>query len=174
LGNLIKSISLKFSLTIQEIKTIFFILVVISLGLTLKYAKIKITENSNEKYNFVFFDSLSKSLENQKLALVEDSKIMEKRVDSDQELSDFSGHKLDSNKKNKFFLKEQSINLNTASKEILTKLPGIGPKTAEKIIELRKNRKGFKSVDELLDVKGIGQSKLRAIKNYLYIENKKS
>jgi len=42
--------------------------------------------------------------------------------------------------------------------------------TAEKIIELRNKRNGFKKIEELLDAKGIGQKKFSAIANYLYIE----
>ena len=67
-------------------------------------------------------------------------------------------------------LKEKSINLNSAGIEELEKLPGIGSKTAEKIIAYREMIEGFKSLDDLLEVKGIGQVKLNKIKKFLYIE----
>jgi competence protein ComEA len=67
-------------------------------------------------------------------------------------------------------LKEKSINLNTADIEELTRLPGIGEKTAEKIIELRTERGNFKKIEELMDVKGIGEVKFNKIKNFLYIK----
>ena len=67
-------------------------------------------------------------------------------------------------------LTEKSINLNTANANELTRLPGIGEKTAEKIIELRTERGKFKKLEELLDVKGIGEVKFNKIKNFLYIE----
>jgi len=172
LKKIINYISLKLNLTVQEIKTIIFVLSIIGLGLIIRYTNIKFPENRTEKSSFYFYDSLSKAIANKNLTLSEQDKIIEKRVDSDQELLDFSVNKLDIDKKNKFSLKENSINLNTVSKDILIKLPGIGPKTAEKIIGLRKSKNSYKKIDELLEVKGIGPVKLKAIKKYLYIENK--
>ena len=66
-------------------------------------------------------------------------------------------------------LAEKSININTAGINELVKLPGIGEKTAEKIIELRNQRGKFKRLEELMDVKGIGEVKFNKIKKFLYI-----
>jgi len=49
-----------------------------------------------------------------------------------------------------------SIDINNASKKELTSLKGVGEKKAEAIIEYRKSH-CFKSVDELINVKGIGK-----------------
>ena len=65
---------------------------------------------------------------------------------------------------------EKSINVNTADVNELTRLPGIGEKTAEKIIELRTQRGKFKSLNELMDVKGIGEVKFNKIQKFLYIK----
>ena len=67
-------------------------------------------------------------------------------------------------------LKEQSININSASLNELTMLPGIGDKTAEKIIELRTERGEFRRLEDLMDVKGIGEVKFNKIKKFLYIK----
>ena len=49
------------------------------------------------------------------------------------------------------------INLNTATIEELTTLPKIGPITAERIIRFREDFGNFKNIDELKNIKGIGQ-----------------
>jgi competence protein ComEA len=64
------------------------------------------------------------------------------------------------------------VNLNTASAEDLSLLPGVGPARARAIIELRQQRGGFKRVEDLLEVKGIGESSLAKLKPYLAIEGK--
>ena len=73
-------------------------------------------------------------------------------------------------KKDVSSLAEKSININTAGINELVQLPGIGEKTAEKIIQLRKERGKFRRVDELMDVKGIGEVKFSKIKDYLYVD----
>ncbi|MFI5236673.1 MAG: ComEA family DNA-binding protein [Ignavibacteriales bacterium] len=67
-------------------------------------------------------------------------------------------------------LAEKSININTAGIKELTMLPGIGEKTAEKIIMLRTERGKFKKIEEIMDVKGIGEAKFSNIKKYLYVD----
>jgi competence protein ComEA len=62
----------------------------------------------------------------------------------------------------------QDVNINTADQEMLTQLPGIGPVTAGKIVDYRKANGKFKSVDELTNVKGIGDKTLAKLKPYLY------
>lgn len=52
------------------------------------------------------------------------------------------------------------VNLNTASSEELDGLPGVGPVTASKILDWRTEHGAFSSVDELLDVDGIGAKTL--------------
>jgi len=73
-------------------------------------------------------------------------------------------------KKDVSSLAEKSININTAGINEFIQLPGIGVKTAEKIIQLRNERGKFRRVDELMDVKGIGEVKFNKIKKFLYID----
>ena len=61
------------------------------------------------------------------------------------------------------------VNINTASKEELDTLPGIGPSTAEKIINYRKENGKFKSIEGIKDVSGIGDSKYENIKDMIEI-----
>lgn len=62
----------------------------------------------------------------------------------------------------------EKININTASAEELKGLDGIGDKTAEKIIEYRESDK-FDSVEEIMEVKGIGEGKYEKIKNNICV-----
>ena len=61
------------------------------------------------------------------------------------------------------------IDLNTATQEMLESLPGVGPKTAEKIIAYRA-RTPFRAVDDLKNVGGIGDKKLEAIRSLVTVQ----
>lgn len=58
----------------------------------------------------------------------------------------------------------RTVNLNAASAAELEALPGIGESRAQAILELRDKRGGFKSVDELGEVKGIGKAALEKLR----------
>lgn len=60
------------------------------------------------------------------------------------------------------------ININTASKEELKTLNGVGDTLANNIIEYRKQNK-FESVEDILNVNGIGESKYNTIKEYICV-----
>lgn len=57
------------------------------------------------------------------------------------------------------------VNINTASLEDLDKLTGIGPATAQKIIDYRTQNGLFKTIEDIKNVSGIGDSKFEAIKD---------
>src|SRR6266702_492957 len=61
------------------------------------------------------------------------------------------------------------VNLNTATSEELQQVPGIGPATAEKILQMRKSYGEFKSVDDLLAIRGIGKKRLDKMRKYLTV-----
>ncbi|WP_309115072.1 ComEA family DNA-binding protein [Saccharothrix sp.] len=54
----------------------------------------------------------------------------------------------------------EPVNLNTATKEQLDQLPGVGPVTAQRIVERRLKRGPFTSIDQLGEIEGIGEAKL--------------
>lgn len=61
------------------------------------------------------------------------------------------------------------LDLNTATLDQLDELPGIGPATAKAIIDERDRRGGFTSVEELLDVRGIGPAKLEQLRDLVTV-----
>lgn len=62
------------------------------------------------------------------------------------------------------------VPVNDASEELLATLPGIGPATAARIVEYRKEKGRVNSIDQLLSVKGIGDEKLVRIKPHLSVQ----
>ena len=59
------------------------------------------------------------------------------------------------------------IDINSANSAQLQEVPGIGPATADKILQMRKSYGAFKSVDDLLSVRGIGPKRLEKMRKYL-------
>ena len=62
------------------------------------------------------------------------------------------------------------ISLNSATEEELERLPGVGPRLAERIVDARNRQGPFTRVDQLLSVKGMGQKLYKRIFSYLKIE----
>ena len=61
------------------------------------------------------------------------------------------------------------VNINTANSEELQQVPGIGPATASKILQMRKSYGAFKSVDDLLAIRGLGEKRLDKMRKYLTV-----
>ena len=62
-----------------------------------------------------------------------------------------------------------AVNLNTATKDDLAGIKGIGPVKAQSIIDYRKKNGSFKSVDELDNVKGFGSKSVQKIRSELTV-----
>jgi competence protein ComEA len=63
----------------------------------------------------------------------------------------------------------EKVNLNTATIEQLQSLPGIGPATAKSIVEYRTKAGKFNRIEEIINVKGIGEKKFQRIKDRLVL-----
>jgi competence protein ComEA len=65
-----------------------------------------------------------------------------------------------------------AINLNTATVDQLEELPGVGRATAERILEYRQKNGGFKKIEELMNVKGIGEKSFLKLKPLIVVQTK--
>ena len=62
-----------------------------------------------------------------------------------------------------------AVDLNSASEAQLQEVPGIGPSLAKKIVEFRSENGPFKSVDDLLKVRGVGEKSLEKLRPHLTV-----
>ncbi|MBW7887409.1 MAG: helix-hairpin-helix domain-containing protein [Bacteroidetes bacterium] len=62
------------------------------------------------------------------------------------------------------------INLNTAAKHELMRLPGVGEATAERILLYRTEKKNFSTIEDLKKIKGIGSKKFEKLKPFITVE----
>lgn len=157
---MLERISKKIGVTKTEIKILVFMLVVFISGFIYKSF---IARTEEVKFNVYDYSD-------------EDAKFYNSKTDSvksEQSVDDYKKDILNFESKNfkeitkKVIPKENSINLNTASENELVNLPSIGEKTAKKIVEYRKQIKKFTNINQLLNVKGIGNSKLNKIKKFI-------
>ena len=66
------------------------------------------------------------------------------------------------------------VNLNTATVEQLATIPGVGPKMAERIIDYRQKNGGFKKVEDLMNVSGVGEKSFLKMKPLITVTAAKS
>jgi competence protein ComEA len=71
---------------------------------------------------------------------------------------------------NKLLVFSIPLDLNRVSMEDLCLIPGIGESLAQEIITYRERRKGFRSVEELKNVRGIGGKKYQNLKGFFIIK----
>lgn len=165
---MLERLSKKIGLTQTELKISLFVIIIFLFGLTYK-----VFIDKRETVSYQIFDY---SEEDEKFynsskdnSLVNSQKRDDKEVDYKQEVLDFNSQSF-KNIQKKVLPVEKSININSAKREDLITLPGIGEKTAQNIIEYREKHKRFRNISELLNVKGIGEAKLSKIKKYIFID----
>jgi competence protein ComEA len=166
---MIKKLSKKFGFTETEIIVILFLSAIFILGFVYREfikaedtSEYQLFDYSKEDSLFLFYSNLNPEANPDDSLMVSDLEIKRNVLELSEEQY--------SSPKKSIVLEEKSINLNSASIEELVQLPGIGEKTAEKILQLRQKRGKFAKLEELMDVSGIGEVKFNKIKNFLYIE----
>jgi comEA protein len=98
----------------------------------------------------------SKFAENSKILFAQDRKLYYDTVENEKDFYSRSDDK-------------QLVNINTSDLHSLETLEGIGETTAEAIIDYRNEHGGFASLDEIMNVKGVGKGKFEKIKDRISI-----
>jgi comEA protein len=167
----IRTVLKNISFTKSEIKVIIFIITVLVIGFSIKYYKYLTADKGS--YDFTGSDSefmkrsmllysigkdTTEDLTPEERELMEKLRSMETGADEDSYFK----------QRNKIELTGKSININIATKEELIALPGIGEAIAERIIVYRQqNPGGFRRIEDIMKVKGIGQKKFENMKIYI-------
>lgn len=164
---MLEQISKKTGLTQTELKISLFIVIVFLIGLTYKIFFVQKDVSQFKYFDYSEEDEKFISSKNDS-ALTDSEQSKLGSLDYKNEVLDFDSKSFKEYKK-KIPPKEKSINLNTASLSELMNLPGVGEKTAQSIIDYRKRIKKFTSINQLIDVDGIGDSKFNKIKKFVYL-----
>lgn len=173
-----KAIIKHLSFTKNEIRVLLLIVSVMVVGFSIKYYKEVLTKPDIE-YDFSESDRdflkksrnmLLGSLMSDDSTLTDDEK---KLIDSLQALEDSldtDDYSTDKKSTSNNELKEKKININTAAKEELIAIPGIGDKISDKIIIYREENGSFKNIEEIMNVKGIKRKKFEKMKAYITVD----
>lgn len=156
----------KLGLSSTEFKLVSFVVISFIFGLVLNQFfgisnKTKLLEFDYSVQDSLFFSNVSET--------EDDSQVYKSDVVSKEEVLDFNSSKF-KNVSKKVLPAEKSININSATKQELIQLPGIGEKTAEAIIQFREKNGKFRKLQDLKKVKGIGDKKFENIIKYIYIQ----
>ena len=67
---------------------------------------------------------------------------------------------------------ERPVNLNTATRTELMQLPRVGPRTAQRIVNFRQEHGPFQRVEDLLQVRGIGEKTFLKLRPHLTVDGR--
>ena len=81
-----------------------------------------------------------------------------------------SGHAQQTSKSKAVASSDLRINLNTGSAAELTQLPGVGEKVAARVVTYRKENGPFKKIEEIMNVKGIGEKTFTRLQPHLFVD----
>jgi comEA protein len=168
--------------TKAETRIILFLIAVLISGLLIKISNNLLFENSNafdysrtdkmfrnykSRISSIQFDTTDNN--DTTIFTKKEKEFIEKTNKTQDSIKISEGVKIKPGKKEDL-LKGKTINLNSATKEQLMMLPGIGESTAEKILLYRKEHSGFKKPEDIQKIKGIGKKKFEKLKPYITVD----
>lgn len=168
--NPFEKFSKKIGFTSTETNVILFILLACLIGIAVNIIKNVKNDKAFLEFEYKHEDSLFNAASD--LSGIEDStgNQEEKKIASHRGLLDFTKEKFPKRNTKNISLPHKIININKARMSELIQLPGLGQKTASAIVDYRNKYGRIKSLDELLNIKGIGKTKLEKIKSLISID----
>ena len=165
----LEKFSKKIGFTSTETNVVLFILTACLIGIAVNIIKDAKNDKTFLEFDYKQEDSLFNAASGG--SGMEDSTgiQLEKKIASKPELLEFTKG-IKNNTPVKITSSQKKIKLNEANIRELMKLPGLGQKTAGALIDYRNKHGRIKSLNELLNIKGIGKKKLEKIKNLILIE----
>ena len=151
--NLLSSFQQRFGFTRNEVKVILFLTTTFLAGVSIRWYNGR-GNNADPREDRFDYSQSDREFE-------ERSKTLEQSLPKDRNSPSSESKKLPPT---------SIININTATKDQLIKLPGIGAQYAGRIIAYREEHGSFKTVNDLMKVKGIGKKKLEALKLLISVE----
>ena len=147
-----------FGFTPTESKVVLFLALTLVLGAGLKF--FKASSSSGPLFDYSSSDSIFAA----RSRLLSDTN---STLDDEDRLEEQSGiSSIQKSETQSATLGLKSINLNSATKDELIRLPGIGEAIAERIILYREENGPFVSIEDLMNIKGIGSKKFERIAPY--------
>ena len=144
-------------LTKAQMRALWFIIIVFGISVVYQYAKVWFFPEP--AYDFSAFEQAF--IQRRDSLLAQEKLDSLKAINEKEQISD----SYQSQEKSGF-----PVNINTASSEQLQQLPRIGPAMAARIIEYRTQNGNFKSKEELMKVRGIGEKTFRNLKDMISIQ----
>jgi competence ComEA-like helix-hairpin-helix protein len=151
--NLLSRVQQSFGFTHNEIKVILFLSLTFLIGLGVRwYKSVQTAPDVAQQFDYS---------ETDKQFLEHSRKAAELFSESSRE------HPDEDSRKKQATLKPHGININTADKQQLMRLPGIGEEYAKRIIAYRDDNGPFSSAEDLINVMGIGKQRLDRLRPYI-------
>lgn len=147
------------NLTAKERKALFIVTGILFVAVVVQLAMSY--EEKSVLYDYTMQDSLFNALSGDTLAKTK-NELLNKKTSAKNTKSPAA---------KKGLLTKKSIDINAAGSQELEKLPGIGPKTAQAIIQYREQNGLFTTLEQLTNVKRIGPKTLEKIRPFVFIQS---